>query len=207
MAVLIVPFGLPIGEVFSPIGALRQAINCGGYEKEIAMAIENFRQLADYNHWANLRIYSAALEMPEEQYRRSTGVFFGSLHGTLNHLLLADRIWLKRLTGTGEHPDRLDAILHDDREQLLRARITEDARLKDVVGNYAEADLIRTVSYQTTSGKPYSQKLQDILLHLFNHQTHHRGQAHACCSIVTGREPPTLDLLAFQRGMPAPKFA
>ena len=171
------------------------------------MAIENFRQLADYNHWANLRIYGAALEMPEEQYRRPTGVFFGSLHGTLNHLLLTDRIWLKRLTGAGEHPDRLDAILLDDREELLRARIAEDARLKDVVGSYSEADMTRAVSYRTTSGIPYSQKLQSILLHLFNHQTHHRGQAHACCSIVTGHEPPTLDLLAFQRGVPAPKLA
>lgn len=171
------------------------------------MTIENFRRLADYNHWANLRIYGAALEMAEEQYRRPTGVFFGSLHGTLNHLLLTDRIWLKRLTGTGEHPHRLDAILYDDRKELLRARLAEDARLKHVVGGYAETDLTRAVSYQTTSGKPYSQALQDILLHLFNHQAHHRGQAHACCSIVTGREPPTLDLLAFQRGVPAPTLA
>ncbi len=168
------------------------------------MGIENFRQLADYNHWANLRIYAAALAMPEEQYRRRTGVFFGSLHGTLNHLLLTDRIWLKRLTGTGEHPDRLDAILYDDRKELLRARVSEDARLKQVIGSYDEEDLTRAVSYRTTSGKPYSQALQDILLHLFNHQTHHRGQAHACCSIVTGQEPPTLDLLAFQRGVIAP---
>jgi uncharacterized damage-inducible protein DinB len=168
------------------------------------MGKQNFRQLADYNRWANLRIYGAALEMPEEQYRRPTGVFFGSLHGTLNHLLLADRIWLKRLTGTGEHPDRLDTILYDDREELLCARIAEDDRLQELVGSYEDADLTRTISYQTTSGKPYSQPLQDILLHLFNHQTHHRGQAHACCSIVTGREPPMLDLLAFQRGVPAP---
>jgi uncharacterized damage-inducible protein DinB len=175
--------------------------------KESTMGNENFRQLADYNHWANLRIYAAALDMAEEQYRRPTGVFFGSLHGTLNHLLVADRIWLKRLTGTGESPDRLDTILYDDRNELLRARIAEDARLKDVVGSYSEADLTMTVSYQTTSGKSYSQKLQDILLHLFNHQAHHRGQAHACCSIVTGREPPTLDLLALQRGVPAPTLA
>ena len=168
------------------------------------MAIENFRQLADYNHWANLRLYGAALAMPDEQYRRRTGVFFGSLHGTLNHLLLTDRIWLKRLTGEGDHPDRLDAILHDDRRQLLAARIAEDARLSKVIKGYSDADLVSDVLYKTTSGKPYSQALQDILLHLFNHQTHHRGQAHACCSIVTGSEPPTLDLLAFQRGMPAP---
>jgi uncharacterized damage-inducible protein DinB len=54
------------------------------------------------------------------------------------------------------------------------------------------------------SGAPQQQMLADILLHLFNHQTHHRGQAHACCSILTGSEPPSLDLLLFQRGGPAP---
>jgi uncharacterized damage-inducible protein DinB len=171
------------------------------------MSIENFRQLADYNHWANRRLYATALEMPDEQYRRPTGVFFGSLHGTLNHLLLTDRIWLKRLTGEGEHPDRLNAILFEDRKDLVRARMAEDARLIKVVDGYTDADLGEAVSYQTTSGKPHRQPLQDILLHLFNHQTHHRGQAHACCSILTGNEPPSLDLLAFQRGVPAPDLA
>ena len=168
------------------------------------MAIENFQQLADYNRWANLRLYGAALDLPEQQYRQATGVFFGSLHGTLNHLLVTDRIWLKRLTGQGEAPNRLDAILHDNRQDLLRARIAEDARLTDLVRSYTEADLTRAVAYQTMAGKPYTQPLQELLLHLFNHQTHHRGQDHACCSILTGTEPPTLDLLAFQRGMPAP---
>jgi uncharacterized damage-inducible protein DinB len=171
------------------------------------MTIENFRQLAEYNRWANLRLYAAALDMPEEAYRRPTGVFFDSLHGTLNHLLLTDRIWLKRLTGEGEHPNRLDAILYEDRRDLLGARIVEDARLLGVVAGYKEADLDQAVAYQTTSGKPYSQALKDILLHLFNHQTHHRGQAHACCSILTGAEPPTLDLLMFQRGAPAPDLS
>jgi uncharacterized damage-inducible protein DinB len=171
------------------------------------MTIANFRQLADYNRWANLRLCGAALEMPDEAYRRRTGVFFGSLHGTLNHLLLTDRIWLKRITGLGEHPDRVNAILYEDRQELLRARIAEDARLIGVIASYGDADLRREVSYQTTSGKPYAQPLQDILLHLFNHQTHHRGQAHACCSILTGAEPPPLDLLLFQRGLPAPDLA
>jgi uncharacterized damage-inducible protein DinB len=168
------------------------------------MTVENFRQLAAYNHWANLRLYGAALDMPEELYRRPTGVFFGSLHGTLNHLLLTDRIWLKRLTGQGEHPDRLNAILYDHRHDLGGARMAEDARLNDLVAGYTDADLARAVAYRTTSGKRYSQPLRDILLHLFNHQTHHRGQAHACCSILTGNEPPSLDLLLFQRGVAAP---
>jgi uncharacterized damage-inducible protein DinB len=171
------------------------------------MSIDHFRQLADYNHWANRRIYAAALAMPDEQYRHRTGVFFGSLHGTLNHLLLTDRIWLKRLTGEGEHPDRLNAILFEHRNDLVRARMAEDARLIKVVNGYTDAGLSEAVSYQTTSGKPYQQPLADILLHLFNHQTHHRGQAHACCSILTGKEPPSLDLLAFQRGVAAPELA
>src|SRR5262245_19474269 len=168
------------------------------------MRLENFRQLADYNHWANRRIYAAALQMPEEQYRRTTGVFFGSLHGTLNHLLLTDRVWLKRLTGEGEHPKRLDAILFEDRQALTRARVEEDARLRRVGGGYSETDLATPVSYQTMSGAPQQQVLAELLLHLFNHQAHHRGHAHACCSIVTGQEPPSLDLLLFQRGTPAP---
>jgi uncharacterized damage-inducible protein DinB len=168
------------------------------------MSIESFRQLADYNHWANKRLYAAALVMPEPQYRQRTGVFFGSLHGTLNHLLLTDRVWLKRLTGEGEHPPRLDAILFEDRNELARARMAEDARIARVIGGYSEADLGTVLSYQTLSGAPQQQVLAEILLHLFNHQTHHRGHAHACCSIATGTEPPSLDLLLFQRGMPAP---
>jgi len=171
------------------------------------MGIDHFRQFAAYNHWANRRLYAAALAMPDERYRRPTGVFFGSLHGTLNHLLLTDRVWLKRLTGEGEHPERLDAILFDDRNALARARMAEDAHLIDVVGRYSEDDLRGLVAYQNMSGVPYRQELGQILLHLFNHQTHHRGHAHACCSIVTGEEPPSLDLLQFQRGVPAPDLA
>src|SRR6201996_7212747 len=125
------------------------------------MSIENFRQLADYNHWANRTIYAAALAMPEEAYRRATGVFFGSLHGTLNHLLLTDRVWLKRLTGEGEHPSRLDAILFEDRHELARARMAEDARLTRVVGGYSDADLAAPLSYKTTSGAPHQQMLRD----------------------------------------------
>src|SRR5436309_7580390 len=139
----------------------------GRSRKDGPMCINSFRQLADYNHWANRRLYAVALELPDEQYRRPTGVFFGSLHGTLNHLLLTDRIWLKRLTGEGEHPDRLDAILFDDRMALARARMAEDARLIDVVGRYTEDDLGRLVAYHTMSGAPYQQELGQILLHLF----------------------------------------
>lgn len=164
-------------------------------------------QLAAYNRWANARLYAAALAMPEPDYRRPVGVFFGSLHGTLNHLLVADRIWLKRITGTGEAPPRLDTILFADRAALARARLAEDARIVTTVAGFDEAALAAPLAYVTTSGVPQTTALGDILLHLFNHQTHHRGQAHACCSILTGTEPPSLDLIAFGRGMPAPDLA
>src|SRR5712675_1943788 len=168
------------------------------------MTINQFRQLAAYNRWANSRLYAAALDLSDQAYRLHIGVFFGGLHGTLNHLLLTDRLWLKRLTGEGDQPDQLDAILYEDRTELTRARIAEDNRLVEVVDKYDEASLAGLHSYKTASGMPQSQVLLDILLHLFNHQTHHRGQAHACLSILTGDEPPALDLLIFQRGGIAP---
>ena len=165
---------------------------------------EHFRQLAAYNRWANARLYSAALDLSEQAYRLHIGVFFGSLHGTLNHLLLTDRLWLKRLTGEGEHPNQLDAIIYENRADLTRARIAEDNRLIAVVDRYDDAALASLRSYKTTSGMPHSQVLSDILMHLFNHQTHHSGQAHGCLSILTGSAPPVLDLLAFQQGGAAP---
>ena len=166
-----------------------------------------FGQLAAYNRWANARLYAAALDLPEADYRRPVGVFFDSLHGTLNHLLVTDRIWLKRITGTGEAPARLDVILFEDRGALARARVAEDARLIATVAALDEAALAAPLAYATTSGAPQVTVLADILLHLFNHQTHHRGHAHACCSILTGTEPPSLDLIAFGRGVPAPDLA
>ena len=173
---------------------------------DMPMTINQFRQLAAYNRWANSRLYAAALDLSDQAYRLHIGVFFGSLHGTLNHLLLTDRLWLKRLTGEGDHPNQLDAILYEDRAELTRARIAEDNRWIAVVERYDEAALASLHSYKTTSGMPQSQVLSDILLHLFNHQTHHRGQAHACLSILTGEEPPSLDLLVFQRGGTAPNL-
>ncbi len=120
------------------------------------MTINQFRQLAAYNRWANARLYSAALDLSNQAYRLHIGVLFSSLHGTLNHLLLTDRLWLYRLTGEGDHPNRLDAILYEDRAELTRARIAEDNRLIAVVDKYDDAALANLHSYKTTSGMPQS---------------------------------------------------
>jgi uncharacterized damage-inducible protein DinB len=164
----------------------------------------HFEQFAAYNSWANARLYEAALALPDADYRRDVGAFFGSMHGTLNHLLLTDRIWLKRLTGEGDHPDRLDAILYEDRSQLTAARADEDDRIVRYIASLDDDAIAGTLRYANMSGKQFEQSRAAILAHLFNHETHHRGQAHAILSICTGREPPSLDLLGMQRGSPAP---
>ena len=163
-----------------------------------------FTQLARYNRWANARLYEAAMALDEGTYRRDVGAFFKSMHGTLNHLLLTDRIWLKRLTGEGEHPDRLNAILYADRRALCLARAEEDDRIVRVIDSVDDAALEGPLAYANSSGKRFEQTRRDILMHLFNHQTHHRGQAHTILSICTGREPPPLDLMGMQRGIAAP---
>jgi uncharacterized damage-inducible protein DinB len=164
----------------------------------------HFEQFAAYNRWANARLYQAAFALSDTDYRRDVGAFFKRMHGTLNHLLVTDRIWLKRLTGEGDHPNHLDAIIHDDRRALAVARADEDDRIIRYVASLDEAMLDGLQEYKTTPGKPFKQKRSHILAHLFNHQTHHRGQAHTILSICTGRKPPPLDLLPFQRGTPAP---
>ena len=164
----------------------------------------HFGQCAAYNRWANARLYEAALALDDAHYRRDVSAFFKSLHGTLNHLLVTDRIWLKRLTGEGEAPNRLDAILYEDRPALAQARATEDERILRYVAGLDESAFEGAFEYANTAGKPFTGKRGDTLAHLFNHQTHHRGQAHGILSILTGHEPPVLDLLAMQRGVPAP---
>jgi uncharacterized damage-inducible protein DinB len=159
----------------------------------------HFESLAKYNKWANGRLYAMAGELPDEAYRKNVGVYFGSLHGTLNHLLSSDRIWLKRLTGAGDSPSKLNAIAYEDLKSLRAARDTEDDRLIEMVGKFEAAAFDRTWDYQTLNGTPQRQPLREILAHLFNHQTHHRGQAHAILTLLGVAEPQPLDLLIMFR--------
>ena len=82
---------------------------------------QHFRMFAAYNKWANGRIYEAASQLSHDEFERNTGAFFKSMMGTLNHLLVADRIWMKRFTGEGDAPTTLDAILARDFARLRAA--------------------------------------------------------------------------------------
>jgi uncharacterized damage-inducible protein DinB len=159
----------------------------------------HFAMMAGYNVWCNERIYDVAAQLSDADYRADRGAFFKSVHGTLNHLLVADRIWLKRFSGTGEAPNRLDAILFENLSELHAARQKEDERIVAYVDSLSEADLAGRIRYRTiTNPIEIEQPLAPALVHFFNHQTHHRGQAH-CLLTGFGLDAPSLDLILFQR--------
>jgi len=156
---------------------------------------------AGYNAWCNERLYDAAAKVSDADYRRDRGAFFKSLHGTLNHLLLGDVIWMQRFTGEGTLPKALDEILHDDFATLRAERRAMDDRISRYVGALSEADLARPIRYRTfVNPVDIEQVLAPALDHFFNHQTHHRGQAHALLSSIIGNErTPSFDLIIYQR--------
>ncbi|NHT75012.1 damage-inducible protein DinB [Rhizobiaceae bacterium CRRU44] len=165
--------------------------------------IDHFRMFAAYNSWANDRIYAAAEVLGEEGRRRQTGAAFGSLHGTLNHLLATDRIWMKRFMGKGDAPTTLDAVLFEDFEPLRAARVVEDRRLATWIDSLGTDDLAGVFTYTPISiPEPITQALSPCLAHLFNHQTHHRGQCHMILTTL-GQPSVVLDLVYFLRSRAA----
>ena len=159
----------------------------------------HFGIMARYNAWANSRLYAEALSLSVKSYPKNVGAFFGSLHGTLNHLLVTDRIWMRRFTGGGEHPAQLNAIMFDDLPSLQVAREAEDGRIFQYVEGLSEEEIGQDFSYSTTKALPQRFPLRDLLAHWFNHQTDHRGRVHCILTVLEGSEPKPLDLLAMYR--------
>lgn len=159
----------------------------------------HYRMFGRYNAWANSRLYDAAAQLTTEQYRADRGAFFKSVHGTLNHLLVTDRIWMQRFTGEGDAPASLDAILFETFGELGAAREAEDRRISTFVDGLDQARIEGTIKYRRVSSPDvFEQQLAPALAHWFNHQTHHRGQVHALLTGLAG-QAPELDLLYFQR--------
>lgn len=167
----------------------------------------HFEMFAAYNRWANGRIYAAAADLTEDELGRNMGAFFGSALGTLNHILVGDRIWMKRFTGEGEIPASLEAILHPTLGALNAAREAEDERIVAWTGSLTDKALSGRFTYMTvTDMRTVSQRLAPALAHLFNHQTHHRGQVHMILTAL-GRPSLQLDLIYFQRTEGGTQFA
>ncbi|MGB3814889.1 MAG: DinB family protein [Shinella sp.] len=161
--------------------------------------LNHYRMFAAYNAWANRALYEEVGKLDDDAYRRNLGAFFGSLHGTLNHLLTADRIWLKRFIGQGDAPRSLDTVLHEDFADLWAARQAEDARIVAFIGSLTEERIRADITYSPlTNPAIVTHPLGAALTHVFNHQTHHRGQCHAMLTALGGPSI-TLDLIYFVR--------
>lgn len=159
--------------------------------------LAHFKRFAAYNKWANGRLYEACGQLPDSAYFEKRPAFFGSIHGVLNHMMVGDTIWTSRLQGKSP-VIALDAEIYAERDTLRAARRKMDDEIIAFMDGLSEADMAGDVTYKTTSGDPFTMARSVILQHFFNHQTHHRGQAHDLLS-QTSVEPPVLDLLYYIR--------
>lgn len=161
--------------------------------------LDHVRRFARYNRWANRRVYDACAQLSPDDYHAARPSFFGSIHATLNHLLVGDSIWFGRFTGNiPAHMTRLDMILHETLVELRAARQARDEEIIAFAESLDEAKLNDTFSYANMAGERFTDPLFPPLMHVFNHQTHHRGQVHGLLSHA-GASPPSLDMIYFIR--------
>jgi uncharacterized damage-inducible protein DinB len=152
--------------------------------------------LARFNRWVNRRHYGVLAGLADAERKRDRRAFFGSIHNTLNHLLVVDQLWLDRLQHRTNAIRGLDQVLHEDFALLREAREGMDKRLIAYVDGLDPAALARPLRYRFVSGAEAETPVHLILATLFNHQTHHRGQVHALMT-QAGLRPPDCDVIDF----------
>ena len=175
--------------------------------------LEQYALLAAYNADMNRKLYDAAATLPAAQWLADRKAFFGSLCGTLNHLVAADTIWLMRFAlHPAAHPalaalrgqpipTALTQIYSDDLATLTAQRRRLDATIVRFIAELSEADLNAALRYGNTKGVVSDKLFASVLLHFFNHQTHHRGQASTLLS-QAGADVGVTDFLAWVPNLP-----
>jgi len=158
--------------------------------------IINFQLLANFNTWANEKIMTSCKKLTETEYKKDRRAFFSSIHGTLNHLLVVDRAYISRIEGKDHRLKSLDQILYEKLFKLREARIKEDKRLVDLVNRLSEKSIHKEITYRGVETGKHTYTINLILITLFNHQTHHRGQIHNMLS-QAGVKPPQIDIPDF----------
>jgi uncharacterized damage-inducible protein DinB len=157
------------------------------------MLKQHFQTLARYNTLANRKLYEVCSQLEDAERKQIRPAFFKSIHGTLNHIMVGDRIWLSRFEGKEVPSTGLDAILYEDFEELRQVRVLEDERIEAFVSGLNEDFWTKTIRYVNNQGKLYTDPVNLLLAHFFNHQTHHRGQIHDMLT-QTAIAPPVLDM-------------
>ena len=156
------------------------------------------QRMARYNAWQNASLYAVADALSDDERKRGRGAFFDSIHATLNHLLWADQIWMSRFAGTPRPAGGIpqSGSLHDRWDDLKRARTDFDATIIDWADNLAPAWLEGDLTwFSGARQRDLTQPKFVLLIHLFNHQTHHRGQVH-CLLTQAGLTAHVTDLAA-----------
>jgi uncharacterized damage-inducible protein DinB len=176
------------------------------------MSPEWLNASARYNRWANDKLYGLAATLSDEARKRDGGAFFKSIHGTFNHLLVADRIWLARFQGVplasglmGPGIRSLDQELYADFQELQQQRALTDDALASFIAGLTEAQLAGQLVYLRL-GQRLEMPLWWAVAHVFNHQTHHRGQVTALFT-QQGCDPGATDLFVMLREEAAAKSA
>jgi uncharacterized damage-inducible protein DinB len=154
------------------------------------------QRMARYNSWQNGNLYGVADTLSDAERKRARGAFFGSIHATLNHLLWGDRIWMSRLAGTPRPEGGIaqSVAIYGDWNDLKRERAAFDAVMLDWADRLDAAALEGDLVYYSGAIKAEVRKPRWLLvMHMFNHQTHHRGQVH-CMLTQAGGKPGDTDL-------------
>jgi uncharacterized damage-inducible protein DinB len=171
-------------------------------ERENAMDLhQHLRLMSEFHLWAFERLYTKVDQLDEADYRRDIKLFFGSVHATLNHILLVDHLWQARLKGSVFAVSGLDAELEPDRT-TLRQRILEFAQgWKTFVCGLTAEQIAGDLAFRTMDGEPRNLPFASLIGHVFNHATHHRGQVTAALTQL-GQQAPVLDLPYFLIELP-----
>ncbi|EQA46191.1 DinB family protein [Leptospira broomii serovar Hurstbridge str. 5399] len=175
---------------------------------------KNLISLSEYNLWMNDNIYESAEKLSDEIRKKDMGAFFGSIHGTLNHILWADKNWLGRFVDGGYGSAILDQNIafkeqsqssnphyeiYSDFSKLKSERKSLDEKLIRWVKEGLSEEIIRQdLEYKSTKGVPFSTPIYEVLTHFFNHQTHHRGQI-TTLLFQNGIDPGITDFIYFTR--------
>lgn len=153
------------------------------------------RTMARYNAWMNERLYDCCERLSDAERKRDRGAFFRSIHGTLNHLLLGDRLWLSRFLSREFHASSLADELYSDFAELRRERAKTDAEILEWAQALDEERLAAPLKFRSMVGnKDRSFPMWFAAQQFFNHQTHHRGQL-TTLLMQAGVDPGVTDLL------------
>jgi uncharacterized damage-inducible protein DinB len=160
------------------------------------MNVEDFRRLYDYNSWANHRTLDACVSLSEEQFTRDLRSSFRSVRDTLVHISWAEWLWLERWQGRS--PDKFSSTDFPNLESVRRRWTEVERNLTEYIASLKPEDLERIISHKTTAGVPQAAPLWQMLQHLVNHGTYHRGQVASMLRQLDAKAVST-DMIVFYR--------